>query len=129
MCFRLVLDVNCKPLTNTLLHYILCRYYVISRIPKLEVLDYTTVTADERSEAIRIYGASAPVGVLPTVSFISIVIHSFYMVLFSALKQTHCAHWHVILNECPYPFIARIINIHGSGVFIVLFGCCMVGAT
>ena len=72
---------------------------MISRISKLEVLDYTAVTADERNEAIRIYGASAPVGVLPTVSFIIIVIHSFYMVLFSALKQTHCTHWHVILNE------------------------------
>ena len=28
-----------------------------------------------------------------------IIIHSFYIVLFSALEQTHCAHWHVILNE------------------------------
>ena len=25
-------------------------------------------------------------------------IHSFYIALFSALEQTHCAHWHVILN-------------------------------
>ena len=31
-------------------------------------------------------------------SFI-IIIHSFYIALFSALEQTHCAHWHVILNE------------------------------
>ena len=30
---------------------------------------------------------------------IIIIIHSFYIALFSALKQTHCAHWHVILNE------------------------------
>ena len=30
---------------------------------------------------------------------IVIIIHSFYIVLFSALEQTHCAHWHVILNE------------------------------
>ena len=36
---------------------------------------------------------------------------------------------HVILNELLYPFIARIINIHGSGVLIALFGCCMAGAT
>ena len=28
-----------------------------------------------------------------------IIIHSFYIALFSALEQTHCAHWHVILNE------------------------------
>ena len=28
-----------------------------------------------------------------------VIIHSFYIVLFSALEQTHCAHWHVILNE------------------------------
>ena len=26
-------------------------------------------------------------------------IHSFYIALFSALKQTCCTHWHVILNE------------------------------
>ena len=30
---------------------------------------------------------------------IIIIIHSFYIALFSALEQTHCAHWHVILNE------------------------------
>ena len=28
-----------------------------------------------------------------------IIIYSFYIALFSALEQTHCAHWHVILNE------------------------------
>ena len=61
--------------------------------------------------------------------FIIIIIHSFYIALFSALKQTHCAHWHVILNEWLYPFIVHIINIHGSGVLIALFGCCMAGAT
>ena len=52
----------------------MCRYYVISQIPKLEVLDYTTVTANERSEAIRIYGASAPVGVLPSVCFVLVTV-------------------------------------------------------
>ena len=57
------------------------------------------------------------------------IIHSFYIVLFSALEQTHCAHWHVILNEWLYLFIARIINIHGSGVLLTLFGCCMADAT
>ena len=33
----------------------------------------------------------------------------------------------VIMNDL-YPFIVCIINIHGSGVLIVLFGCCMAGA-
>ena len=33
------------------------------------------------------------------VIIIIIIIHSFYIALFSALEQTHCAHWHVILNE------------------------------
>ena len=28
-----------------------------------------------------------------------------------------------------YPFKARIINIHGSGVLVALCGCCMAGAT
>ena len=32
-------------------------------------------------------------------NIIIIIIHSFYIALFSALEQTHCAHWHVILNE------------------------------
>ena len=36
---------------------------------------------------------------------------------------------HVIVNEWLYPFIARIINIHGSGVLVALCGCCMAGAT
>ena len=58
-----------------------------------------------------------------------IIIHGFYIALFSALEQTHCAHWHVIPNEWLYPFIARIINIHGSGVLVVLCECCMAGAT
>ena len=60
--------------------------------------------------------------------FAVVTIHSFYIALFSALEQTHCAHWHVILDEWLYLFIARIINIHGSGVLIALFGC-MAGAT
>ncbi|XP_076438972.1 leucine-rich melanocyte differentiation-associated protein-like [Babylonia areolata] len=33
------------------------RYYVISRLPKLEVLDYKPVSIEEREEASRIYGA------------------------------------------------------------------------
>ena len=33
-------------------------------------------------------------------TIIIIIIHSFYIALFSALEQTHCADWHVILNEC-----------------------------
>ena len=36
---------------------------------------------------------------------------------------------HVVLNEWLYPFIAHIINIHGSGVLIAHCGCCMAGAT
>ena len=60
---------------------------------------------------------------------IIIIIHSFYVVLFSALKQIHCAHWNVILNEWLYPFIAHIINIHGSGVLVAFCGGCMAGAT
>ena len=60
---------------------------------------------------------------------IIIVIHSFYIALFSALEQTHCAHCHVILNEWLYPFIARIINIHGTGLLVAVCGCCMAGAT
>ena len=31
---------------------------------------------------------------------------------------------HVILNEWLYPFIARIINIHGSGILVALCGYC-----
>ena len=63
-----------------------------------------------------------------TVAYI-IIIHNFYITLLSALEQTHCAHRHVILNERLYPFIARIININGSGVPVALCGCCMAGVT
>ena len=38
-------------------------------------------------------------------AYIIIIIHSFYIALFSALKQTHCAHWHVIRNEWLKPFM------------------------
>ena len=41
-----------------------------------------------------------------------------YIALFSALEQTHCSHWHVLLNERLQPFIARVINIHRSGVLV-----------
>ena len=61
--------------------------------------------------------------------------HNYYyysQLLYSAI---HCS-WadslcmsHVILNEWLQPFTARIINIHGSGVLVALFGCCMAGAT
>ena len=36
-----------------------------------------------------------------------------------------------ILNERLYPviLIVCIFNIHGSGVLIALFGCCIAGAT
>ena len=59
----------------------------------------------------------------------NITIHSFYTALFFPLEQTHCAHRHVILNEWLHPFIARIINIHGSGVLVALCECYMAGAT
>ena len=37
----------------------------------------------------------------PCCCFLSviIIIHSFYLALLSALEQTHCAHWHAILND------------------------------
>ena len=61
-----------------------------------------------------------------------IIIHSFYIImLFSALEQTHCAHvtcdskWVTV----SFFFIARIINIHVSGVLRAFFGCCMADAT
>ena len=61
----------------------------------------------------------------------------YYYLLFIAFIERYCllssrltAHMsHVILNEWLYPFIARIINIHGSGVLVALFGCCMAAAT
>ena len=62
-------------------------------------------------------------------AILNIIIHSFYIALFSALEQTHCAHWHLILNEWLYPVIASIINIHVSGVLVALCGYCMTGAT
>ena len=48
----------------------------------------------------------------------------------SLLSSRLTAHMsHVILNEWLYPFIARIINIHGSGVLVALCECYMAGAT
>ena len=64
LCYELCVEIAMWQIVCNTNWWILCRYYVISRLPKLEVLDYKTVTADERSEATRIYGASAPVGVL-----------------------------------------------------------------
>ena len=44
-------------------------------------------------------GQRAALGMgLFTAGFI-IIIHSFYIALFSALEQTHCAHGHASLNE------------------------------
>lgn len=34
------------------------RHFVISRLPKLQTLDYKTVTQEEREEAARIYGST-----------------------------------------------------------------------
>ena len=36
---------------------------------------------------------------LHVIVIIIIIIHSFYIALFSALEQPHCAHSHVILKE------------------------------
>ena len=44
------------------------------------------------------FGSAAP-GCFTLHRLTIIIIHSFYIALFSALEQTHCAHWHVILNE------------------------------
>ena len=65
-----------------------------------------------------------------------IIINSFYIALFSALEQTHCARrmwsWRIL-------FTARIFNIHGSGrctgsALWLLHGwchvkCCRLGAS
>ena len=52
---------------------------------------------------------------------IIMMIHSFYIVLFSALEQAHRAH---VACDSEWVtaslFIARIINIHGSGVLIAV---------
>ena len=69
------------------------------------------------------------------------IIHSFYIALFSALKQTHCARVICDYDEWLYPFIAFIINIHGLEVvywqrsFVVAWlvprdsKCCRHGAS
>ncbi|KAH9512777.1 hypothetical protein Btru_038172 [Bulinus truncatus] len=43
---------------GTYQQYMDYRYFVISSLPKLEVLDYTTITPEEKSEALRIYPVS-----------------------------------------------------------------------
>ena len=49
---------------------------------------------------------------------------------FSLLSSRLTGHVsHVIVNEWLDPFMARTINIHGSGVLVALCGCCMAGAT
>lgn len=40
------------------------RHFVISRLRKLETLDYKAVTPEEREESLRIYGASLSVSSL-----------------------------------------------------------------
>ena len=50
-------------------------------------------------------------------------------------SRVRCSnHWaipapNVILDAWLYPFIARIFNVHGSGVLIALFECCKAGVT
>ena len=54
---------------------------------------------------------------------IIIIIHSFYIALFSALVQTHCSHQHVILNECiffsffSFFFLLRVLLISTEVVY------------
>ena len=90
-----------------------------------------------RTSTVNLYSNIAGIKIISqglTLSFSPpciIIIYSFYTALFSALEQTHCAYswyWHVILNEWLYPFIARIINSHRSGVLVALCGFCMASA-
>ena len=59
---------------------------------------------------------------------IVVVVVRVYTALFSALAQTYCAHV-ARDSEWVCSFVARIFNIHRSGVLTALFGCCMAGAT
>ena len=56
------------------------------------------------------------------------IIHCFYIMLFSTLKQTHCA-----LVTCDSEWVTSLfivhLDIHQSGVLAALFGCYMAGAT
>ena len=63
--------------------------------------------------------------------YIIIIIHSFYIALFSALEQTQYSHVACDSEWVTVSFytIACIINLHGSGVLVALCGCCMAGAT
>ena len=92
--------------------------------------------------------ATAGFTIKHTVIIIIIITDCFYMVLFSALKQTHCAH--VTCDpEWLYPFIAPLVHHttthskvihklyvclavichHPRGVLTALSGCYMAGAT
>ena len=58
-----------------------------------------------------------------------ISIDCFYIVLFSALEQTHCTHVTSDSERVTVSFYHALFNIHRSGVLTALFGCCMAGAT
>ena len=81
-------------------------------------------TKQKRRERKSPVNASNNAPTLLLLLFIAFIQH--YSLLLSRL-DAHMSH--VILNEWLYPFIARIINIHGSGVLVALCGCCMAGAT
>ena len=52
----------------------------------------------------------------------------FYIALFSALEQTHCARMWFYMND--YLLIALfVVNIHRNDVLTALFGCYLDGAT
>ena len=74
----------------------------------------------------------------PGVFFLLLLLFIAFIEHYSLLSGRLTAHMlYMILNMRLYPifsvfilfFIARIINIHRSGVLITLFGCCMAGTT
>ena len=69
-----------------------------------------------------VYGLILQLVLLLLITFIYII------ALFSTLERLTALMSHVILNECLYPFIARIFYIHGSGTLTALPGCYMASA-
>ena len=61
--------------------------------------------------------------------YIMIIADRFYIVLFSALEQTHCTHVACDSEWMTVSFYSAFFNIHQSDVVAAIFGCCMAGAT
>ena len=57
------------------------------------------------------------------------VVDHFYIALFFALEQTHCALVACDSESVTAAFYSAFFYIHPSGVLTVLSGCCMAGAT